>query len=303
MGCCHESVRPKVKPPRWSGVARGAVGRRRLYCASGRRCRATAGCHQLLGPFGATDLRALCRLWLRHPACKRASNSRANRAWAVLTSCRRMSSRPHITQHPMVNGLRDTPCASAFSLTSANVPTLSGTARRGDFATAHPFRPLPKTGSRLTSFELVPLGRNRRFTGWLAAGTASKNSSRHLRHRAARIECPATWQLRKCRCPPSGVAEFPRQGGARPLSDPLGCASMFGIESPTPLVGSAHHVGHFLGNMTFPSAHRASAPDRRAVAEQVQELIERGMDVSDRDYAGRCLTHIGFHRLASYWWP
>lgn len=38
------------------------------------------------------------------------------------------------------------------------------------------------------------------------------------------------------------------------------------------------------------------------MAEQVQELIERGMDVSDRDYAGRCLTHIGFHRLASYWW-
>ena len=27
------------------------------------------------------------------------------------------------------------------------------------------------------------------------------------------------------------------------------------------------------------------------------------MDVSDRDYAGRCLTHIGFHGLASYWWP
>ena len=61
--------------------------------------------------------------------------------------------------------------------------------------------------------------------------------------------------------------------------------------------------GHSLGNMTLLSAHHASVPDRRAVAEQVQELIDRGMDISDPDYAGRCLTHIGFHRLAFYWWP
>ena len=55
--------------------------------------------------------------------------------------------------------------------------------------------------------------------------------------------------------------------------------------------------------MTLPSEQHAPVTDQRTVAEQVQELIDRGMDVSDQDYAGRCLTHIGFHRLASYWWP
>ena len=40
-----------------------------------------------------------------------------------------------------------------------------------------------------------------------------------------------------------------------------------------------------------------------STADQIQDLIDRGMAVADTDFAARCLTHIGYHRLASYWRP
>lgn len=39
------------------------------------------------------------------------------------------------------------------------------------------------------------------------------------------------------------------------------------------------------------------------VADQVAYLASRGMAVHDPDLAERCLTHIGFRRLSSYWQP
>lgn len=50
-----------------------------------------------------------------------------------------------------------------------------------------------------------------------------------------------------------------------------------------------------------PARHNPHFPE--SFAAQVQDLINRGMTVEDPDYAVRCLTHIGYHRLANYWWP
>ena len=41
----------------------------------------------------------------------------------------------------------------------------------------------------------------------------------------------------------------------------------------------------------------------QSIGSHVQALIERDMAVPDADFAARCLTHIGFHRLMAYWWP
>ena len=46
-----------------------------------------------------------------------------------------------------------------------------------------------------------------------------------------------------------------------------------------------------------------SAPIPTSTADQIQDLIDRSMTVPDIDFAVRCLTHIGYHRLASYWRP
>ena len=43
--------------------------------------------------------------------------------------------------------------------------------------------------------------------------------------------------------------------------------------------------------------------DLASVTDQVQQLINRRMIVSDRSAAERSLTHIGFERLSSYWKP
>ena len=45
------------------------------------------------------------------------------------------------------------------------------------------------------------------------------------------------------------------------------------------------------------------SPSSLPVGDQIQSLIDRGMGIPDQDYAVRCLNHIGYHRLASYWWP
>lgn len=39
------------------------------------------------------------------------------------------------------------------------------------------------------------------------------------------------------------------------------------------------------------------------VADQIQSLVGRGMRIPDQDFAIRCLNHIGYYRLATYWWP
>ena len=40
-----------------------------------------------------------------------------------------------------------------------------------------------------------------------------------------------------------------------------------------------------------------------SVADQIQHLVNRGMNVPNRAHAIRCLNHIGFLRLSSYWAP
>ena len=44
-------------------------------------------------------------------------------------------------------------------------------------------------------------------------------------------------------------------------------------------------------------------PHLASPSDQVQNLVERGMTVSDRGIAERTLTHVGFQRLRSYWQP
>ena len=48
----------------------------------------------------------------------------------------------------------------------------------------------------------------------------------------------------------------------------------------------------------------SSAPQNPvSVSGQVQNLVDRGMNISDRDLAERTLTHVGYQRLRSYWQP
>lgn len=54
--------------------------------------------------------------------------------------------------------------------------------------------------------------------------------------------------------------------------------------------------------MTYPPA-AASAPGPGPIAGQLQDLLARGMEMPDADFAVRCLAHIGYHRLMHYWSP
>ena len=38
-----------------------------------------------------------------------------------------------------------------------------------------------------------------------------------------------------------------------------------------------------------------------SVSDQIEHLLAQGMHIQDKELAERCLTHIGFHRLSSYW--
>ena len=59
--------------------------------------------------------------------------------------------------------------------------------------------------------------------------------------------------------------------------------------------------GHFLPRCT---PMTSTTPQNFASAsDQVQNLVDRGMTISDRDLAERTLTHVGFQRLGSYWQP
>ena len=40
-----------------------------------------------------------------------------------------------------------------------------------------------------------------------------------------------------------------------------------------------------------------------STADQIQNLVDRGMIVPDAGFAARCLAHIGDYRLRSYWFP
>ena len=55
--------------------------------------------------------------------------------------------------------------------------------------------------------------------------------------------------------------------------------------------------------MTNRSVPGQSAYATTSVADQIQHLVDRGMHVPDRANAARCLNHIGFLRLSSYWAP
>lgn len=39
------------------------------------------------------------------------------------------------------------------------------------------------------------------------------------------------------------------------------------------------------------------------VDEQIAQLIERGLSISDSNLASHFLSHISYYRLAGYWWP
>ena len=46
-----------------------------------------------------------------------------------------------------------------------------------------------------------------------------------------------------------------------------------------------------------------SAYGSASTADQIKGLVDRGLVIPDADFAVRCLTHIGYHRLRSYWIP
>lgn len=61
----------------------------------------------------------------------------------------------------------------------------------------------------------------------------------------------------------------------------------------------AHHGGFLLSGgwkLKFPK--KATTFD-----QQIDLLIERGMEIPDRDYARHCLTHLNYYRLGAYWLP
>ncbi len=39
------------------------------------------------------------------------------------------------------------------------------------------------------------------------------------------------------------------------------------------------------------------------IKEQISQLKERGLNISDDDNANHLLSHISYYRLAGYWWP
>ena len=39
------------------------------------------------------------------------------------------------------------------------------------------------------------------------------------------------------------------------------------------------------------------------IQQQIQQLQERGLEITDKDYAENCLSHISYYRLSGYWWP
>ena len=45
----------------------------------------------------------------------------------------------------------------------------------------------------------------------------------------------------------------------------------------------------------------ADSPPPENIEEQIKWLSARGLELPDREYAFRCLSHIGFHRLSAYW--
>ena len=75
-------------------------------------------------------------------------------------------------------------------------------------------------------------------------------------------------------------------------------ATLISTEPPTPPVRSAHQGGRFYLIMT-----RQPALAPTSIMDQIKALADRGMAVPDVDFAARCLTHIGYYRLVSYWLP
>ena len=55
--------------------------------------------------------------------------------------------------------------------------------------------------------------------------------------------------------------------------------------------------------MTSQPAPGLSAHANASVPDQIQYLVNHGMSVPDRANAARCLNHIGFLRLSTYWTP
>jgi abortive infection bacteriophage resistance protein len=53
--------------------------------------------------------------------------------------------------------------------------------------------------------------------------------------------------------------------------------------------------------MLFQSPDGPLPPPPGNIEEQVKWLGARGLESPDREYASRCLSHIGFHRLSAYW--
>ena len=45
----------------------------------------------------------------------------------------------------------------------------------------------------------------------------------------------------------------------------------------------------------------SDSPPPGNTEEQINWLYARGLELPDREFASRCLSHIGFHRLSAYW--
>ena len=39
------------------------------------------------------------------------------------------------------------------------------------------------------------------------------------------------------------------------------------------------------------------------IEQQISQLKERGLNISEKDNAPHFLSHISYYRLAGYWWP
>ncbi len=57
-------------------------------------------------------------------------------------------------------------------------------------------------------------------------------------------------------------------------------------------------VGHFylMVDMFYTKA-------ATSIAQQMDQLQSRGLQIENKDEAGHCLLNMGYYRLAGYWWP
>lgn len=45
------------------------------------------------------------------------------------------------------------------------------------------------------------------------------------------------------------------------------------------------------------------AKEAISIDDQIQQLIERGLEINEADNAEHYLSNINYYRLSGYWWP